>query len=344
MPPAYVDACKTKFHKQLMESWISIKNTAPSSCNEILNEYIFHSSLITSGNDALNVQKFGSFYKQNNFLKLIDIFDKTTCNIMAKQALETKFKCCLNYMQFFMLKSAIPALWIKKLKSSSIENIDRSPDSIFIKLGHKLVNIEHTKTKDIYAQLLSKKTILPSGINVWTNLFPFLENYSWKETFFLLFKISIEPFYQSFQYKILNRILNCRENLFKWKLTSDPNCSSCTAVDTIEHHLYYCNVSLKFWKQLSEWLKSILDIKFNFTVCEILFGFWPSDNVIFEAINYLMLIGKWFLNNKKSENKEVHFSEYLVFIKSKLEVVLEVNNNNNKSFFILLDIILNSLL
>ena len=117
---------------------------------------------------------------------------------MAKQALETKFKCCLNYMQFFMLKSVIPALPIKKLKSSSTENIDRSPDSIFIKLGHKLVNIEYTKTKDIYAQLLCKKTILPSAINVWTNLFPFLENYSWKETFLLPFKISIEPFYQSF--------------------------------------------------------------------------------------------------------------------------------------------------
>ena len=167
MTPAYVDACKTKFHKQLMKSSQDIyKKTAPSSYNEILNEYIFHSSLITLGNDALNVQKFGSFYKQNNFLKLIDIFDKTTCNIMVKQALETKFKCCLNYMQFFMLKSAIPALWIKKLKSSSTENIDRSPDSIFIKLGHKLVNIEHMKTKDIYAQLLSKKTILLSAINV----------------------------------------------------------------------------------------------------------------------------------------------------------------------------------
>ena len=85
---------------------------------------------------------------------------------MTKQALETKFKCCLNYMQFLMLKSAIPALWLKKLKSSSTENIDRSPDLIFIKLGHKLVKIEHTKTKDIYAQLLGKKTTLPSAINV----------------------------------------------------------------------------------------------------------------------------------------------------------------------------------
>ena len=109
--------------------------------SNILNEYIFQSRLITSGKDALNVQKFGSFYKQNNFLKFIDICDKTTCNIMAKQALKTKFKCCLNYMQFFMLKTAISALLIKKLKSSSTENIDRSPDSIFIKLGHKLVNI-----------------------------------------------------------------------------------------------------------------------------------------------------------------------------------------------------------
>ena len=166
---------------------------------------------------------------------------------------------------------------------------------------------------------------------------------TFQETFLPPFKISIEPFYQSFQYKILNRILCCRENLFKWKLISDPNFTSCTAVDTIEHHLYYCNVSLKFWKQLSEWLKSILNIKFNFIVYEIHFGFWPSDNVILEAINYLMLLGKWCLNNKKSEIKEVHFSEYLVFIKSKLEVLLEVNKNNNKSSFILLDKILNSL-
>ena len=193
--------------------------------------------------------------------------------------------------QFISLvnKSKNTLLHYVPINSSSIENINRSPDSVFIKLGHKLVTIEHTKTKDIFAQLLSKKSTLPSAINVWTNLFPFLENYSWEETYLLPFKISIEHFYQSFQYNILNRILNCRENLFKWKFTSDPNCTSCPAVVTIERHLYYCNGSLKFWKQLSEWLKSILGIKFNFTVCEIVFGFWPSDNVIFEAINYLII-------------------------------------------------------
>ena len=41
----------------------------------------------------------------------------------------------------------------------------------------------------------------------------------------------------------------------------------------------------------------MLDIKLYFTVYEILFDFWPSGNVISEAINYLILIEKRFLNN-----------------------------------------------
>ena len=130
-------------------------------------------------------------------------------------------------------------------------------------------------------------------------MFPFLESYDWKKTFFLPFKISIEPFFQSFQYKILNRIVNCRENLFKWNIVDDPNCKSCFLIDTLEHHLFYCNVSLNFWEKTSDWIKSILGIKFNFTVCDILFGFHLSDDAIFKAINYLILIGKWFLNKKK---------------------------------------------
>ena len=78
LPLVYSQRCKTKFHKQVMESWLSIKNTNPTSCNEILNEYVFHSTLVASGNEELNYQKFGVFYTKNKLIKLIDIFDKTS--------------------------------------------------------------------------------------------------------------------------------------------------------------------------------------------------------------------------------------------------------------------------
>lgn len=56
-------------------------------------------------------------------------------------------------------------------------------------------------------------------------------------------KISNEPYLQTFQYKVQNRILNCNERLFKFKIKESKNCSTCYQVDTIEHHLISCKSS-----------------------------------------------------------------------------------------------------
>ena len=84
---------------------------------------------------------------------------------------------------------------------------------------------------------------------------------------------------------------------------------------------------------------AILGIKLNFTVCEILFGFPLTGDVIFEAINYLILIGKWFLNHKKCKDSVIYFSEYKSLIKSKLEVALKVYKNNDNQLSLVLDTI-----
>ena len=51
-------------------------------------------------------------------------------------------------------------------------------------------------------------------------------------------RILREPYLQSCQYKIINRILNCEEKLLKWKPTPDDNCTYCGLIDHIEHHLF----------------------------------------------------------------------------------------------------------
>ena len=43
----------------------------------------------------------------------------------------------------------------------------------------------------------------------WINIYAFLENLDWDTINLLPYKITSEPFLQSLQYKILNRILNC---------------------------------------------------------------------------------------------------------------------------------------
>ena len=79
--------------------------------------------------------------------------------------------------------------------------------------------------------------------------------------------------------------------------------------------------SLEFWKDLSCAIVTALNFEISFTVCEILVGLHVQTNPKIKCINYLILLGKWFLNNKKSVKCSIFFKEYLHFVKTKLEVL-----------------------
>ena len=140
-----------------------------------MNEYIFNSTLITSGDKVLNEDIFGTFYKSHKLLKVIDIIDKNTNCLLEKQALNKKFNINLNYVQFLILKNAVPAKWLKKIKTSCSKFEERTTDVICIKLREKITDICKAQAKDIYTELVNKKVKPPSSINTWINLFPFLE-------------------------------------------------------------------------------------------------------------------------------------------------------------------------
>ena len=50
------------------------------------------------------------------------------------------------------------------------------------------------------------------------------------------YKISNEPYLQTFQYIVINIILNLNERLFKFKIKESEIYLTCNQVDTIEHH------------------------------------------------------------------------------------------------------------
>ena len=60
------------------------------------------------------------------------------------------------------------------------------------------------------------------------------------------------------------------------------------------------------WKNYLNELRVI----FKFTVCEVLFGLQLREDPILHIINYVNLIGKWFLNNKKLKIKLYTFQNF----------------------------------
>ena len=59
----------------------------------------------------------------------------------------------------------------------------------------------------------------PTSYKKWLIIFLFLNEEEWQHIFESeRVEIAKEPYLQSFQYKILNMILNNKQNLYKWKL------------------------------------------------------------------------------------------------------------------------------
>ena len=69
-----------------------------------------------------------------------------------------------------------------------------------------------------------------------------------------------------------------------------------------------------------------LDYSYKFTVCEILLGI-PIDINDTKLINFLILLGKKFINNKKGQKQPIYFFEFIFFIKDKLDCMERMDIN-----------------
>ena len=78
--------------------------------------------------------------------------------------------------------------------------------------------------------------------------------------------------------------------MFNWKEEEIPVCSYCKTelIDTLEHRLFHCGESRKFWSPIVQWLTDNLGLTFMFTVCEILLGIISTHYGILHMINYLI--------------------------------------------------------
>ena len=65
-------------------------------------------------------------------------------------------------------------------------------------------------------------------------------------------------------------------------------------------------------------------------MCEVLFGIPSNNNPDLKIINFLILIGKWYLNNSKTQNKPIYFFDFIALIKEKTEILRNVNLINNE--------------
>ena len=185
--------------------------------------------------------------------------------------------------------------------------------------------IDLVNSKEIYNKLICEKITEPTATNKWLVSYPFLEKINWKAIYEIPFSITKETYLHTFQFKILNRIMNCNEKLKTWAIKTSEKCSYCDHCDTIEHHLFECHTSRKLWDQLEKWFADTLQIFHEFTICEIIFGVINIEKHK-NTLNYTILLTKWYINNTKTQNKELLFLDLLIAIRQRIEITIQNKN------------------
>ena len=97
--------------------------------------------------------------------------------------------------------------------------------------------------------------------------------------------------------------------------------------------MYECDTCQFFWKNLEDWLYKQLKVKFHFTVCEILFGLPLTGDPLLEILNYVIILAKKFINNKRNFNNKLVFIEFIHILRENVKVLYRTEQNNAKLRF-----------
>ena len=281
----------------MLKCWFNFKSKSPEILQDMLNQYIFLNRYIAINSNLIHPKELG-----------------------LNEYLGSRPNWSTNILHTNL--AAIPKRWKLKINSSTFKFQVTPCFSLVLNKG--ITPFTKVTSRKVYWDIVKSKTKRPTSIEIWVDLFPFLESINWSSLYKLVYKISNEPYLQSFQYKILNRTVNCRYNLHKWNKISSNKCLHCFNTDTLEHHFYYCPGSTKFWGEVNHFLHNTISVKINVSVCEILFGIFNylnNNNDAFLIINFIILLGKWFLNNCKSTKTHVIFSELVKMLKDKLDSI-----------------------
>ena len=95
-------------------------------------------------------------------------------------------------------------------------------------------------------------------------------------------------------------------------------------IDTIEQHLFLCKNSTKFLKNVKKLLEKRFSIKPCFTICEIILKniflkIHIEHDTIINLSNYIIILGKLYINNCRINGKTIQINEFQEIVKRKLK-------------------------
>ena len=218
----------------------------------------------------------------------------------------------------------------EKILSSDVFVIQES-QGLYINLTLKSKIVTEMTSRDIYKLLKIEHFIIPTAIEKWNEKGFLISQEDWRVFYRMPYLITRDTKVQSFQYKILHQFFPCNYWLSKWNIDIEENCDMCGHCDTIEHYFIFCCISKTFWTSVFNWFSAITSVSVRLTVEQMLLGIEiiDDDSILF-SLNYVILLGKFFIAKCKKNQSRPMLYEFLKEIRYKLEIEKYIAMANDK--------------
>lgn len=200
------------------------------------------------------------------------------------------------------IRSSLPFSWRRLLINPASPGVRVKPK---ISTPNKsCLDISTLSSKRIYSTLILFRTQPVAAQKKWILDFPVLNNQSdqfdpWEHIYKTPFKIARETKFQSFQFKLLHRIIPCGKYLKNIRIRDSDTCDLCGGTDTLAHFFFDCPVSNQFWQSVCNWFHQQVDVRmYHISRHDFMFGV-PRGHPQYLVVNFIVLFCKFHIYRQK---------------------------------------------
>lgn len=193
---------------------------------------------------------FWPYWDKKGISTVGDICHATENRLLSHQEIEDKFQMKCSFLE------ALTPNW--RSQATITPGV-----SLYIQEEEQPLQLSSLSAKSMYAKIVTIRKKSNAAYVKWAQGEGGIEvadEQDWKDICRWAFVCSQETKLQSFNYRVINRILPCGTFLKRLKITDSDICQFCTEKDTLIHYLLHCNTVRLFWGTVCSWFRSAVGL------------------------------------------------------------------------------------
>ena len=309
-----------KFYQDIISSLATLESPEAESAHDIQNQQIWFDRYIT-------IEKKPIFWKvwyQKGIIYIRDLLDDNA-NFLTQDQLKFRYDLNCNFLDVLKIRQSIPYPWRNMIRQAPTKAQNIPQLLLHDKSNATSQAIVSLKSKDIYWLLYraqNKSLGVPASHDKWSEALDLaLDTEEWNTVHKIPFRATHETYIQSFQYKVLHRIIPCNHWLYKLKIVISPNCKTCGTDDTLIHYFMDYERVQNFWNSFDTWWYTLTNTRLVIDPAIVIFGI-PENTLDAQVLNFCLVMAKLHIYKTKQtcDDKHVTLYDYLRFLKSKLDL------------------------